>query len=110
MCRVLIIIHINWNMSHLQYLPVMSSWAEALAGQHTHHPIEALRLVRHQLVAVAAVHLLPVHWDHETWVGCVVVQSDGGFEMEGQRVTDGGISKKKDLHLEYGETAEAKMF
>lgn len=27
------------------YLPVMASRAEALAGQHTHHPIEALWVV-----------------------------------------------------------------
>lgn len=53
------------------YLPVMPSRVEALAGQHTHHPIKTLWVVRYRLMAVATVHLLPIDGDDETWVGCL---------------------------------------
>lgn len=52
------------------YLPVVSSWVEALVGKHTHHPVEALRVVQYQLMLVTTLHLFPICWDQETWVGC----------------------------------------
>lgn len=55
----------------ITYLPVMSPWAEALVGQHTHHPVKTLWIVRDLLMSFTTAHLLTVWWDNEARMGCV---------------------------------------
>lgn len=64
------------------YLPVMSPRAEALMGQHTHHPIKTFWIVGDLLVSLATEHLLTVRWDDEARMGRVGIQSDIGWRVE----------------------------
>lgn len=57
--------------SPVSHLPVMSPWAEALLGQHTHHPVKTLWVVGDLLMPFATADLLTVCWDNEARMGCV---------------------------------------